>query len=150
MKKQIGIWMNTDKAVLVKLLDGKEDTVQTIESNIESRPHNPREDKPGSKTGAVLLDLGKKMTHRKNHQMHDYFEKVMHSLNSDAGEIYLFGPSTTKKHFGKELKKHPEYSSKKVEVEPADKMTKPQMIAKVKKHFTNNENGNGKNTDRKI
>lgn len=140
MKRQVGIWMNTDKAVLVSLLNGKEEKVQTIESDVESRAHNPREEKPGSRTGTVLMDVDKKMTQRKNHQMHDYFEKVMNSITSEAGEIYLFGPANTKKHFEKELKKHPGYSSKKLEVESADKMTQPQMIARVKHHFVHNGN----------
>ena len=138
MKRQVGIWMNTDKAVLVSLLNGKEEKVQTIESEVEAHAHNPRESKPGAKTGAVLMDLDKKMTQRKNHQLHDYFEKVMHSINSDTGEIFIFGPANTKKHFEKELKKHSQFSSKKLEIESADRMTQPQMIAKIKKHFTNN------------
>jgi hypothetical protein len=143
MKKQVGIWMNTDKAVLVNLLDGKEDKVQTIESEVESRPHNPRDEKPGAKTGSVLLDMDKKMTQRKIHQLHEYFEKVIHCITSDTGEIFLFGPANTKKHFEKELKKHPVYHDRKLDIEAADKMTQPQMIAKVKKHFL--YNGNPKN-----
>jgi hypothetical protein len=143
MKKQIGIWMNTDKAVLVRLLNGKEDEIQTIESEIETRSHNPREEKPGSRTGTVLLDVDKKKTQRKNKQLHDFFEKVIHSIQPETGEIYIFGPANTKKHFEKELKKHPKHGLKTVEVESADKMTKPQMIAKVKQYFHNN--GNYKN-----
>jgi len=140
MKKQVGIWMNTDKAVLVSFLNGKEEEIQTIESEVESRPHNPRHEKPGSRTGTVLMDMDKKMTQRKNHQLHDYFERIMHLITSDTGEIFVFGPATTKKHFEKELKKHPEYSEKKLEVETADKMTEPQMIAKIKQHFFQNTN----------
>jgi hypothetical protein len=143
MKRQVGIWMNTDKAVLVSLMNGKEDGIQTIESDIESRSHNPREMKPGSRTGTVLIDIDKKMTQRKNHQMHNYFEKVMHSITSDTGEIYIFGPSNTKKHFEKELKKHSHFNSLKLEIESADKMTQPQMVARIKSHFIGN--GNHKN-----
>jgi len=143
MKKQVGIWMNTDKAVLVSLLNGKENEIQTIESAVESRSHNPREMKPGSRTGTVLMDVDKKMTQRKNHQMHNYFEKVMHSISSDTGEIYIFGPANAKKHFEKELKKHSQFNSLKLEIESADKMTQPQMVAKIKQHFE--RNGNLKN-----
>ncbi len=143
MKKQVGIWMNTDKAVLVSLLNGKEENIQTIESEIESRSHNPREMKPGSRTGTVLMDVDKKMTQRKNHQMHEYFEKVMHSIASDTGEIYIFGPANTKKHFEKELKKHAQFNALKLEIESADKMTQPQMVAKIKQHFV--PNGSHKN-----
>ncbi|MFO8001145.1 MAG: hypothetical protein R6U46_07870 [Marinilabilia sp.] len=138
--------MNTDKAVLVSLQNGEEEKIQTIESEIESKPHNPREAKLNTRSGSVLLDVNKKMTQRKNQQMHEYFEKIMHNLTPDAGEIYLFGPANTKKHFEKELKKSHEFSSKKLEVESADKMTRPQMIAKVKQHFSHNGNhGNHKN-----
>lgn len=140
MKRQVGIWMNTDKAVLVSLLNGKEEKIQTIESEIESRPHNPRHVKPGARTGTVLVDMDKKMTQRKNHQMHDYFIRVMHSITSDTGEIFVFGPATTKKHFEKELRKHPEHGSKKLKVETADKMTQPQMVARIKQHFVENSN----------
>ena len=140
MKKQVGIWMNTDKAVLVNLLNGKEEKIQTIESEVESRAHNPREEKPGSRTGTVLMDIDKKMTQRKNQQLHEYFERVINSITAEAGEIYLFGPANTKKHFEKKLKKHPGYSSAKLEVESADKMTQPQMIARVKQHFVHNGN----------
>ncbi len=140
MKKQVGIWMNTDKAVLVSLLNGKEEKIQTIESDVESRSHNPREMKPGSRTGTVLIDVDKKMTQRKNHQMHNYFEKVMHSIASDTGEIFILGPATTKKHFEKELKKHSQFHSVKLEIKSADKMTQPQMVAKIKNHFASNEN----------
>lgn len=144
MKRQVGIWMNSDKAVLINLRDGKEEQVQTIESDIEAHPHNPGENKQSARAGTILLDVDKKQTHRKNHQMHEYFEKIMHSIASDTSDIYIFGPANTKKHFEKELKKHSTYSSKKLEVESADKMTHPQMIAKVKQHFTHNGNGKHK------
>ncbi len=141
MKRQVGIWMNTDKAVLVNLLDGKEENVQTIESDIEARPHNPGDNKPGARSGTILLDVDKKKTHRKNHQMHEYFEKVMDSISPDTDEIYLFGPANTKKHFEKELKKNSKINPQKLEVESADKMTQPQLIAQVKNHFIYNGNG---------
>ena len=141
MKRQVGIWMNTDKAVLVDLLDGKEENVQTIKSEIEARPHNPGDNKPAARAGTILLDVDKKKTHRKNHQMHEYFEKVMDSIKSEANEIYIFGPANTKKHFEKEVRKSSKLNPQKLEVESADKMTQPQLIAKVKDHFVHNGNG---------
>ncbi|SFE90301.1 hypothetical protein [Thermophagus xiamenensis] len=138
MKRQVGIWMNTNRAVLVSLMDGKEEQIQTIESLVEQRAHNPREAKPGSRTGTVLVDVNKKMKQRKNQQLREFYEKVIHSINPDTSEIYIFGPSNAKKHFEKELKKHAHFCSVKLETETADKMTHPQMIAQVKKHFQHN------------
>jgi hypothetical protein len=139
MKKQIGIWLNTEKAVLVSLLNGKQDEIQTIESDIESRTRYPGETKPNSGAGTVLSALDRKITNRKKQQMHDYFEKIMHSITDDTGEIYLFGPSGAKIQFEKIIKKHPHLSSKPLDLDKADKMTTAQMIAKVKKHFNKHD-----------
>ncbi|MGQ1889793.1 hypothetical protein ACT29H_05065 [Thermophagus sp. OGC60D27] len=138
MKRQVGIWMDTNKAVMVSLSDGKEEKILTIESDVELRSHNPREAKPGSRTGTVLVDVNKKMTQRKNQQLREYYEKVLQSINPDTTEIFIFGPSNTKKHFEKELKKHSLFCSVKLVTETADKMTQRQMIAKIKKHFQHN------------
>ncbi len=139
MKKQIGIWLNTEKAVLVSLLNGKQEEIQTIESKVESRPRYPGETKPNSGAGTILSGLDRKVTNRKKQQMHDYFENIMHAITDDAGEIYIFGPSSAKIHFEKELKRHPYFASKHMELDKADKMTTAQMIARVKKHFSEHD-----------
>ncbi len=139
MKKQIGIWLNTDKAVLVSLLNGKQEEIQTIESDVESRTRFPGETKPNSGSGTILPSLEKRTTNRKKQQMHEYFDRILQHISHDTGEIYLFGPAETKVHFEKTLKKHPEYASKKMEIDSADKMSRAQMIAHVKKHFNKHD-----------
>jgi len=133
MKKQIGIWLNTDKAVLVSLADGNE-SIHTIESQIESRERFPGEGKNYSRLGSMLVNPSKKITEKRKHQLHHYFDEILHNLE-DASSIYLFGPSKTKKLFEKEMKEHHGFDQKVIEVENADKMTTNQLIAKVKDHF---------------
>ncbi len=139
MKKQIGIWLNTDKAILVSLLNGKQNEIQTIESDVESRTRFPGETKPNSGSGTILPSLEKRTINRKKQQMHEYFDRILQHISRDTGEIYLFGPAETKVHFEKALKKHPNYASKKLELNSADKMSRAQMIAHVKQHFNKHE-----------
>lgn len=138
MKKEIGIWINSDKAVLISLNDGQNEQIITLESQIETRTRIPGEGKPFSRLGNILAETSSRLTHRRKQQMHQYFNKIIHSIDDEATALYLFGPSKAKIEFEKELKRVPLFAQKPVSVEPADKMTERQMIARVKSHFDKN------------
>jgi hypothetical protein len=136
MKKQVGIWLDTDKAVLVSLMDGREE-VCTIESNVESRLRFPGEKKPTSRFGTIAANALSTTTNRKKQQLHHYFNTIIKTVE-DAADLYLIGPSTTKIMLEKEIRKHSEFSHRPLVVEPADKMTHRQLVAHIKNHFHNN------------
>jgi hypothetical protein len=138
MRKEIGIWLNTSKAVLVNLHNGKDENVHMLESEVESRTRFPGERKPFSRLGSLLTNTSSRITNRKKQQMHQYFSKILSSIDSDVNELYLFGPSIAKIEFEKELRKHQNFTGKPIHVESADKMTEKQMIAHVKHFFENN------------
>jgi hypothetical protein len=144
MKKEIGIWLNSDKAVLISLKDGQNEQLVTLESNIETRTRIPGERKPFSRLGNILAETSGRLTNRRKQQMHQYFNQIIHSLDQEAGEIYLFGPSTAKIELEKELKKNPTFAHKPVSIESADKMTERQMVARVKSHFVKSNTKNAK------
>lgn len=144
MKKEIGIWLNRDKAVLISLKDGQSEQVMTLESEIESRTRIPGESKPFSRLGNILAETSGRLTNRRKQQMHQYLNKIIHSLDDEARELFLFGPSNAKIQLEKELKKNPVFARKTVILEAADKMTERQMIARVKDHFEKNEVKHGK------
>jgi hypothetical protein len=144
MKKEIGIWLNTDKAVLISLKDGQNESVVTFESEIETRTRIPGEGKPFSRLGNILAETSSRITNRRKQQMHQYFNKIIHSLDDETKALYLFGPSNAKIQLEKELKKNPIFLHKPVIIESADKMTERQMIAQVKSHFEKIEPKNGK------
>lgn len=133
MKREIGIWLNSTKAILVDLNNGNQ-SVKTIESDIESRTRFPGEGKDFSRLGSMQVNPSKKQTNRKKHQLHHYFEEIIHNLE-DASNIFIFGPSQTKNLFEKELKKHHNFHNKLIDIENSDKLTQKQLIAKVKDHF---------------
>jgi hypothetical protein len=131
--KHIGIWLDTDKAVLVSLTDGQE-SIKRIESEVEHRLRFPGEGKNYSRWGAQLINPSKRITNRKKHQLHHYFNEIISNLN-DVNSVYLFGPSNTKKLLEKEIRKHHPIDKLPLDVESASKMTENQLIAKVKEHF---------------
>ncbi|TAJ08066.1 hypothetical protein DMA11_21820 [Marinilabiliaceae bacterium JC017] len=133
MKKQIGIWLDTDKAVLISLTNGQE-SVKTINSDVEHRSRFPGEGKNYSRLGSMLVNPVKRATNRKKHQLHHYFDQIIKDL-SGASSVYLIGPSNTKKLLAKEIKKHHPVEGIPIDLESADKMTDNQLLAKVKNYF---------------
>ena len=108
MRKEIGIWLDTNKAVLVSLLDGKNENVSILESEVESRTRFPGEKKP-SRIGSLLTNAENKILNRKKQQKHQYFNEIIKTIDDDTQALYLFGPSKTKIELEKELRKHQQF-----------------------------------------
>ena len=133
MEKKVGIWLNTDKALLISLLPDSEN-ITTIESMIDTRTRFPGEGKAYHRLGAMFVNPSKKNTNRKKHQMHSYLDSIIKSIQN-ASDILIFGPATAKLELEKEIKKLHQFDSKRISVVSADKMTQRQTIAFVKNHF---------------
>ena len=94
MKKQTGIWIDTSKAIVVDLSNGKADTTE-IESAIENRVYHENEGNKGSFMGSSHVNNEKTFDERKKHQTNDFIDNVIkHIENSD--ELYIFGPAEIK------------------------------------------------------
>lgn len=132
--KQIGIWMDKEKAHLVSLLDGKV-SFSTILSNIETnRDHVASGTR--LKEGSQEVILGRKYLEREKQQFKKYFNNLASEIK-DADNIVLFGPAETGFNFKKELNtSYKDLSTKVQDVVKADSMTKGQTIAWVKDFFT--------------
>lgn len=133
MKKNIGVWLDTEKAYIITLKNG-ESTVEVIESEVETRVRFKGETKAYSKMGNQFINPAKRMTHRRRHQFKQYFESITNCLK-DAEEIYLFGPAETKVHLAKYLNKYPNLNERIRKIESEDHLTENQMIAHVKEVF---------------
>ncbi|MFT3738970.1 MAG: hypothetical protein QM786_09440 [Breznakibacter sp.] len=133
MKRQIGIWMDTDKAVLINLTN-EDEGMTIIESQIETRTRYAGERKPHGKMASMLINPTTKSTNRFRQQQHSYFSNIISKING-ASELFVFGPSLVKVEFEKELRKHPLLTSLRVELENKGKLTERQMVAHVRSHF---------------
>ncbi len=134
MEKNVGIWLDSEKAYIISLIDGRE-KLEKIESNVESRVRYEGEKKSFSRIGGQLVNPQKKKTKRKKQQLQSYFQNILKKTN-DAGNIYIFGPAEAKIGLTKEYKKHKRLQNKVLKVEISDNLTKNQMIAQVREVFT--------------
>lgn len=131
---QIGIWLDKEKAHIVRLNDDGE-KMETILSNLEF--FNPV---GGSRTrtakwGPQDVVQDSKYLEREKHQIKVYFNNLADAIG-DADAIALFGPSDTGLRFKKELlENHSHLAAKLKNVVKADSMTENQTKALVRDYF---------------
>ena len=126
MKKEIGLWIDHRKAIIVILTEEGEE-LKKITSNMEKhvRFTNGNGSEDGSSEDVRDRQFG-------NH-LNSYYDEVIAVVRS-ADSIQIFGPGEAKG----ELKKRLEHEGLKAHIlaiETVDKMTDRQIAAKVREHF---------------
>lgn len=134
--KNTGIWLDKDKAIVVALVNGKEQ-INKIESNIEHfHIHGGSGTK--SKGGPQDVVQDSRYLEREKHQTKAYFKTIVSEIK-DSNAIAIFGPAQTNEKFNKELVENFNDLSKKVKgLKKVDKMTDNQFVALVKDFFKTN------------
>ena len=133
MTKNIGIWMDHSKAVIV-VINGHNQETMHIESHADS--HYRLSGGARSKTpyGPQDVSSEKRLQEKRGHQLHQYYQDIIAQIG-DADQVYVFGPGEARTEFEKEIQKSKTLASKIRAIEPADKMTDNQIVAKVKDYF---------------
>ena len=125
MKKEIGLWIDHRKAVIVIVTDDGEE-IKKISSDMEKRVRF------SGGTSADGLTEGARDRQLGNH-LNSYYDQVV-AVIRDADAIQIFGPGEAKG----ELEKRLEHAGLKASIfalETADKMTDHQISAKVRERF---------------
>jgi hypothetical protein len=133
MKKCVGIWIDHERAFLV-FIDADKETTTSIESNVEGRVRLSGGSRSGTPYGPQDVASEGKKEERHKHQLRRYYKRVIRAV-SDSEKIQIFGPGEAKMELEKEIKKSKALSPKIVSVKPADKMTKKQIVAKVRDFY---------------
>ncbi len=133
--KHIGIWLDKDKAYIIRIDNGKE-SMTTIPSNIEHfRIHGGSGTRLKGGPQDVVQDS--KYLEREKHQTKRYFSEIIEHLK-DFDALALFGPADTNRKLEKELELfYKDIYKKIVLVEKVDSMTPNQTRALVRDTFTN-------------
>jgi hypothetical protein len=131
--KNTGIWLDKEKALIIKLNNDKEDFV-TIESNIEHYSIKSNKDAGGPNEKAS----DSKFMEREKNQFKEFFESIIPEIN-DSDALVIYGPAETYLKFRKELQENHNTLNARVKgAYKADSMTKNQTIALVKDFFKTN------------
>ena len=125
MKKEIGLWIDHRKAVVVIISDNGEE-VREITSHMEKHTRFAgRGSEHGSDEDVRDRQFGD--------HLNDYYDRVIAAIR-DGDSIQIFGPGEAKG----ELEKRLESSGVKghiLAIEAADKMTVREIAAKVRRRF---------------
>ena len=133
--KNIGIWLDKEKALVVTVENGKEKFV-TIPSNIEQF-HVGGGSGTRFKGGPQDVVQDSKYLEKEKHQFKTYFKNIVSEIK-DADAIAIFGPAQSNEKFEKELRENYGDLKDKIKgVEKADSMTDNQVTALVRDFFSN-------------
>ena len=119
-----GVWIDHKKAVIVSIEAGNV-TTKTLESDVGSHPHFG-----GSQEGGGE----KKYEERHNQHLDQFYDEVISQIGQ-PDFLLLFGPGEAKLQLEDRLGRSHASSERIVAVESADKLTDPQIVAKVKEHY---------------
>jgi hypothetical protein len=124
MGQDVGVWIDHKKAIIVSIAAG-EVTTRTLTSDVEAHPHYS-----GSQEGGGE----KKYEERHNQDLDRYYDDVIGQLGTPDA-VLLFGPGEAKLQLKARLGRSKMSSESIVAVESTDKLTDPQIVAKVKEHY---------------
>lgn len=133
MKKQTGIWLDLEKAIVIILNENGYD-LKTIVSDIETKERFDGESKLFGRFGSQFLSKENKAKRRIKEQTNKYLKKLLSEIKN-VDEIVLFGPASVKVQLKKLILSDNVMSVKLKGVESADAMTQNQMISWVKKYY---------------
>jgi len=124
MGNNVGIWIDHKKAVIVSAsADGV--STKTLESDVGAHPHFGGQQDGGGE---------KKYEERHTHRLEQYYDEVIRQLGEPEG-ILILGPGEAKIELEERLNRSTVRADRAIAVEAADKLTDPQLVAKVKEHF---------------
>jgi len=135
MGRNIGLWIDHKEAYLI-WRDKRR--VDVIPSNLEPRTHYSGGTRIGGKYNQSV-DSELRYNDRYKNQLNKYYSQVI-SILRGADSIFIMGPGEAKLELEKALEKHKALYKRLLQVETADKMTKNQMVAYVRKFYQNRAN----------
>lgn len=132
MKREVGLWIDHHKAVMVTMVNEKEET-REIRSNVEKHLSLAGV-VPAKKVNLSVMSTAEDVGDRRygNH-LNGYYDGVV-SMLRNADSIWIFGPGEAKVELQKRLE-HQDLGGRIDRVETVDKMTNRQIAAKVRQHF---------------
>jgi hypothetical protein len=134
MGRKVGLWIDHRKAVIV-FLAGKEEETKLVKSNVEKQIQRAAGSRSGGPFESLAVPSDDHQQREFTGHLNTYYNEVISCIR-DAESILIFGPGEAKG----ELKKHLEregLGGRIVGIETVDKMTDPQIAAKVRQYFIN-------------
>jgi hypothetical protein len=133
MTKKSGVWVDTKKALVVKLTE-KDKTFKVIYSGIDGKDRSAGEGKKFGRFAKQFLSFEKRKQRKQSDLEKRYFKNILDEI-SGSEDLVLFGPSSTKHRLEKEIQSNSILKINLAGVEDADSMTDNQITAWVTDYF---------------
>ena len=133
MSHDVGIWIDHKKAVIVSASANRV-TVKTLQSEVG--PHTRYSERAAYLTPDGPQERGGEKTYEQRYAQHldRYYDEVISHLGQPAA-LLIFGPGEAKLQLKARLSGSKALTEHLVGIETTDRMTDPQIVAKVKDHF---------------
>ncbi|MFZ4554914.1 MAG: hypothetical protein ACOYN8_00855 [Pseudanabaena sp.] len=132
MKPKAGMWIDHKKAIVVTVND-KGEEMQEILSDVETQPRRSGDSPMKGNYESMQVPADDRRQKNFTGQINIYYDAVISSLG-DAESVLIFGPGQAKD----ELRERLQGSNRNglaIEMETVDKMTEPQIAAKIHQYF---------------
>jgi hypothetical protein len=128
--KKVGIWIDHRRAVVVTIENGKESS-QTIEGEVDREPKAAGRTGNPTKWGPQAPINERRM--EENYRLHvvHFYKEVIKAIGK-PDQMLVMGPAQAKREFADEVEKVAELRGVPVKIETVDKMTDPQIAAKLR------------------
>ena len=132
MKAKVGLWIDHREAIIVVLTEKGEET-KRIESTVEKQLRRSGRSPSNESFEPQLVPADD--TRERDYMGHlaNYYDEVIACIG-DAETILIFGPGEAKGELKKRMERD-KIGIRIVTMETADKMTEPQIVAKVKQRL---------------
>ena len=124
MNHKVGIWIDHKRAVIVSASAGGV-TTKTLESEVGRHPRYSGQQDGGGE---------KKYEERHGQHLDRYYDDVISELGQPEA-LLIFGPGEAKLELKERLSRSEALSESTIDIETTDKLTDPQIVAKVNEYF---------------
>ena len=135
MKAQVGLWIDHREALIVALTENGEETTR-IASNVEKQLRRSGRSPSDAPFEAQMVPADDARERDYQGHLARYYDEIAWYLR-EAGSVLILGPGEAKGELKKRLAKGKE-GARLVALETADKMTEPQVVARVRQYFLQN------------
>ena len=130
METDAGIWIDHEKAYVVRVRNGK-GSLCSIQSGVEGRVRLSGGSRTREPYGPQEKSSEQKHDNRRKHKLQDYYQSVI-KMAGDCRRVVITGPGEARLELAKEMKRTKALAVRIDAVEKADKMTENQL----KSHFS--------------
>lgn len=128
--KKVGIWIDHRKAVIATIDAGRESR-QVIEGDIDRHPGPPGSRRTSTPYGPQAANQDKQREEKERHHAVNFYKEVIKAIGK-PDQLLVMGPAEAKREFAELVEQNSEMRGVIMKLEPADKMTEPQVAAKLR------------------